>query len=69
MSRHPGRLRRQPLPAAATWDYSCGRTNSIPAPWTSGNLAQAVVPLEDTKATELTLNFIVIRSEHLEILK
>lgn len=44
MSRHPGRLRRQPLPFKATWDYLCGRSPSPPVPWTSGNLAQDTPP-------------------------
>lgn len=52
MSRHPKRLRRQPLPFQATWDYLCGRSPSPPVPWTSGNLAQDTPPAAQKDAIE-----------------
>lgn len=52
-SRHPARLKKkEAFSFSDSWDYLCGRSDTAPAPWTSGKLAQATAPLTQPTATE-----------------
>lgn len=62
MSRHPGRLRKQPPPLQATWDYLCRRSNTPPVPWTFGSLAQGTQPYTQCKAKEQAVEKPVVSS-------